>query len=351
MPGWQKRFEPLWKSGKIQLVGIVQEQHADRARLYAQWRGIKWPILVDSLNLYGIKVVPIPMALDEAGCVVLKRIRGTEEFDKFLAAPRATPVKRAEYVCSRGVKRYLDGKLDSAAFDFAMSQDAEDLFRGGVVGQARADAGKLGGATSAVKSWQRALAKRPDQYIWRRRIQQYGPRLAKPYNFFGWVEQARREITARGETPVTLRVEPRGSELIDRASKAEQKHRNPDPDGKLDVDTEEYLKVETVVIPPVARPGAQVRIRFICVLRRATWNDEGEPLSITVNGKVTEADLVGGSGEMRLLECEVEVPADGSKVSAYAAFDICIKKTGVCCYLRQELKIPLKVDANATKIR
>ena len=117
------------------------------------------------------------------------------------------------------------------------------------------------------------------------------------------------------------------------------------------VDTQEYLKVESVVIPPVARPGARVRIRFICVLRGAAWNDEGEPLSITVNGKVTEADLVGGSGEVRLLECEVEVPADGSKISAYAAFDICVKKTGVCCYLRKDLKIPLKVDAKAQQIR
>ena len=47
----------------------------------------------------------------------------------------------------------------------------------------------------------------PNQYIWRRRIQQYGPRLDKPYPFYDWgAASAREEIAARGETPVGLTV-------------------------------------------------------------------------------------------------------------------------------------------------
>lgn len=50
-------------------------------------------------------------------------------------------------------------------------------------------------------------------YIFRRRIQQYGPRLDKPYPFYDWVSEARAAVLARGETPVEPRVEPGGAEL------------------------------------------------------------------------------------------------------------------------------------------
>ena len=53
----------------------------------------------------------------------------------------------------------------------------------------------------AVEAWSRALEIDPNNYIFRRRIQQYGPRLSKPYPFYDWVSRARDEITARGETP------------------------------------------------------------------------------------------------------------------------------------------------------
>ena len=48
----------------------------------------------------------------------------------------------------------------------------------------------------AVEHWGKALDIDPNQYIWRRRIQQYGPRLDKPYSFYDWVGEARREIMA-----------------------------------------------------------------------------------------------------------------------------------------------------------
>jgi len=60
----------------------------------------------------------------------------------------------------------------------------------------------------ALKHWQIALDMNPSQYIWRRRIQQYGPRLDKPYSFYDWITQARKDILKRGETPVELNAEP-----------------------------------------------------------------------------------------------------------------------------------------------
>ena len=66
---------------------------------------------------------------------------------------------------------------------------------------------------AAIDAWCRALELDPNQYIWRRRIEQYGPRLAKPYAFYDWVAQAKAEVSRRGEMPVALTVEPYGSEL------------------------------------------------------------------------------------------------------------------------------------------
>jgi hypothetical protein len=51
------------------MVGIIQEQHPDRARLFMQWKQMDWPILVDSLNLLGVAAVPITLAIDEYGII------------------------------------------------------------------------------------------------------------------------------------------------------------------------------------------------------------------------------------------------------------------------------------------
>jgi hypothetical protein len=51
------------------MVGIIQEQHPDRARLFMQWKKLGWPILVDSYNLLGVRVVPITLAIDEHGVI------------------------------------------------------------------------------------------------------------------------------------------------------------------------------------------------------------------------------------------------------------------------------------------
>ena len=57
------------KEGKLVLLGVTQEQHADRCRLLAQWRGFDWPILHDPINLLELSGVPILVAIDEHGIV------------------------------------------------------------------------------------------------------------------------------------------------------------------------------------------------------------------------------------------------------------------------------------------
>ncbi len=48
-------------------VGIILEQHPERCRLFMQWKQMDWPVMVDSLNLLGMAVVPVTVAIDEHG--------------------------------------------------------------------------------------------------------------------------------------------------------------------------------------------------------------------------------------------------------------------------------------------
>ncbi len=64
MPGWHERTQPFVDEDRLQVVGIVQEQHAERARLFMQWKGLAWPLLVDSLNLMGVEGIPLTYFLD-----------------------------------------------------------------------------------------------------------------------------------------------------------------------------------------------------------------------------------------------------------------------------------------------
>ena len=57
------------------MVGIIQEQHPDRCRLFMQWKQMGWPILVDSLNLLEVTAVPITLAIDEHGVIRQAKLR------------------------------------------------------------------------------------------------------------------------------------------------------------------------------------------------------------------------------------------------------------------------------------
>ena len=129
-------------------------------------------------------------------------------------------------------------------------------FRLGVAHRMRFETDKRreGDFQAAVTAWSQALELDPNQYIWRRRIEQYGPRLAKPYPFYDWVEQARDEITSRGQKPIELAEEPYGSELASPSrgslKATEQVSDEPDPLGRINRDRRHLIEAEVVVVPP-----------------------------------------------------------------------------------------------------
>jgi hypothetical protein len=374
------------------MLGIVQEQHPDRARLFMQWKGMDWPILVDSLNLLGVSAVPLTFAIDEHGIVRLAGLRpdAVAEVETFLATnyppPAALPSRPsapgesgapAEQDAAawrgHGDARFLWGGPTGlgaavASYEKALRLEPGDgpaHFRLGTALRARYDseARLEGDFAAAVAHWQAALEADPNQYIWRRRIQQYGPRLAKPYPFYDWVGEARRAIRARGEEPAPLRVEPGGAELASPSEAFEVQAgpgAGPDPAGRIHRDAGTLIRVEKAVVPPRVAPGGAVRVHLVfrpVTVERGHWNNEVEPLrvwpgpprgwSVGAGSLAAPLPLEAVSDETRRVEFELRVPEDATPgivdVPAYALYYVCEDVNGTCLYRRQDVPVAVEV--------
>ena len=66
MPGWYEQYK---NNDDVVLLGLIQEQHPERCRLFMTWKHMDFPIIVDSLNRIGVYAVPLMWAIDEHGVV------------------------------------------------------------------------------------------------------------------------------------------------------------------------------------------------------------------------------------------------------------------------------------------
>lgn len=395
MPGWHKATKQLQDEGRLLLVGIIQEQHAERCRLFMQWQQMSWPVMVDALNITGVEKVPLTWAIDEYGIVrAVNPDPATieKEFvNRTFPAPTA-PLLRStrppdlghlQAVAAAGGARAwrdygdalflwgADPEAAIVAYRRGLALDPTDAathFRLGVALRRRYDSPQrhAGSFQEAVNEWSRALALNPNQYIWRRRIQQYGPRLDKPYPFYDWVTQARADIRARGEEPVLLPVEPQGSELAvptRTLMSATSTRAHPDPRGLVHRDTGEFITVETVVVPATVAPGGSARVHLLFrpnAQRQAHWNNEAEPLRVWLElseGWMAEARMLEVplalepiSDEPRTVEFELQVPAEVpqgiAQVPATAFYYVCEERDGTCLYRRRDLEITIPVGGD-----
>lgn len=396
MPGWHEATAKWRDAGKLATAGIVLEQHPDRARLFMQWKQLDWPLMVEPFNLLGFTAVPRTFLLDEHGVVrmIHPRLDELETVEReFINQQFEAPGVDAATV---DLRESLDGDdpTDSegwlrramalaqwggtervneavAAAERAVERGADERahFTAGVISRMRYDspAREAGDFTRAAEHWATALDIGPNNYIWRRRLQQYGPRLDKPYPFFDWVPAAREEIVARGETPAELAVEPGGAEFAQPAEEfeaSEAELREPDAEGRIDRDEEHLVTVESTSIPPAAVPGDPLRVHL--VLRPdgdagAHWNNEMGPTQLWVEAPdgwelerpLFEVELPPEetSDEARTFEFELRAPTSASSeatalVKAYALYFVCDDATGVCMYRRQDVELPIPISAD-----
>jgi len=397
VPGWHDATKELQDAGKLQMVGIIQEQHPDRARLFMQWKKMGWPILVDSYNLLDVPVVPITLAIDEYGVIrqinpprgdvdLLERTFLSQTFEppaslagERLAVPdlgSLRPPPQSGNV--EAWKAYGDAlavwggaaRRDDAigAYVAAIRFDADDAmaqFRLAVAYRMRYDSDdrRDGDFSKAIEHWADALEIDPNQYIFRRRIQQYGPRLDKPYSFYDWVNTARAEVEARGEVPSPLVVEPRGAEFAhptESFTPSEAPEAEPDPRGRVLRDESQFITIETIAVPPVIEPGATARFHIVfrpVEENLSHWNNEAEELAFWIDpprGWEVERRYLTlplppevVSQEARVLEVEVRAPErsrSGSvTIPAYALYYVCEDVNGVCMYRRQDVELQVAV--------
>lgn len=386
MPVWHEQTKELQEAGKIQMVGLIEEQHPDRCALFMQWKDMDWPIMADPLNLLGVKVVPIHVLIDEAGIVRYNR-PSQDDLEAFLAAPPPDDMREADapdvnlntitdaldlrshdsvlHVADQTFMWGGDSALDTAVrlYERAVEMQPDhgpSHFRLGVALRRRYESNRAlaNDFENAVNAWRHALDIDPNQYIWRRRIQQYGPRLDKPYSFYDWVREARKDITARGETPHPLPIEPGGAEFADRAREFQQEDDRtpePDPDGRINRDQDGLVSITTIDVPSTQGDRSRrVHLR-LAPTEDAHWNNESDPLevwldapdgwSVDTSHRTAPRGMGAVSAEVRTIEFEVKPPDGASgalRLPGYALYYICEDADGTCLYLRQDFEIEIR---------
>lgn len=393
---WHDLTRKARESGKLILLGVIQEQHAERCRLYAQWKQYDWTMVQDATNRLDNSAVPIFVALDEAGTVVDTGLRPNElqafldrPAVKYLANAQVNPEKQINALAKQTAsstdpkawqelaeQRLLwqgDSGLRQAIADFRAGIDAanespisaELHFGLGVALRKRFDSSlrKPDDFQNAVHAWDQALALNPNHYIYRRRIQQYGPRLMKPYPFYDWVELATAEIRKRGEEPIKLSVPPSGAEIA-LPSRAKLTVSNtasePDPRDAIDRDRGILIANHSVVVPGKIKAGANLRVHLEWQPNKlAHWNNEAEPVAVWLDLPVDWAadnqlwtlpqPNEIESREARRLEFELQSPQDAKSITlqGYAVYYVCEEVGGQCLYRRQDFSISVEVESSS----
>ncbi len=368
VPGWHEATEDLQRQGKLRMIGIVQEQHPERARLFMQWKQMGWPLMVDALNLLEVPYVPITIAIDEHGIVRSTRPDPRTFEEDFLlqefhapdasrgadahAVGRVCAFPRAHHHVTPESELMAGVEVDAAVADLEARaarrpDDAYAAFCAGVARRMRYDSPlhRPEDFQAAIDHWTRALELDPNQYVWRRRIQQYGPRMDKPYPFYTWIEQARRELRERGETPVELRVGLTPAELAEPRGPVSAPARPGDPEARVARDEAGLVGIESAVAFDTSGESRTASVHVALrpdAARDAHWNHEAGPTVEVWLGdqvRVVEARTdVAVSEEVKTLSFERELDA-GERLVGYALYYVCEGADGRCLFLRQEFEV------------
>ncbi|MEM9412806.1 MAG: hypothetical protein AAGA30_16965 [Planctomycetota bacterium] len=366
IPVWNQKIKPWIEKGDVQVLGIVQEQHAERARLYKQWKQYDFPIVQDVATNLDLTAVPIILFIDEFGVIQNAR-PSPNQLERFATTQYDAPIKQHHReVQSNDLLGLSIELLHQQKFDEAIEQlntivksdsdNAKAQFVLGVSYRLRFDSEnrQTNDFANASKYWSNALSLYPNQYIWRRRIQQYGPRLAKPYPFYDWVDRAIEEIKKRGEIPIVLKIPLSNSEQLSPNKNSQTNTsptENPDPDSKIFEDKQNRINIQTAWVPYSYSVGDLISLHLSFVLQDNTkWNNEAGPCQIWIDNNREEGgdgrliDLPTSkqtsSNEIRTVDFEYKTLNQPEVITGYLLFHCC-DQDGVCYYLRKDFEIDL----------
>ena len=177
------------------------------------------------------------------------------------------------------------------------------------------------------------------------------------------MESANQEIRARGEEPVALSVQPSGAEIAQpsRSSLTEgEANKEPDPDGKIERDSAQWITARATVVPGSIQPGESVRVHVQWEPKKlAHWNNEAEPSQVwldlpdgwSAEKRLFELPLPAEpeSSEVRKLEFELKTPSDAkdTTISIYSLYYVCEDRGGTCMFRRHDLAITIRITDSA----
>ncbi|HKQ47998.1 MAG TPA: tetratricopeptide repeat protein [Phycisphaerae bacterium] len=308
---WFERTRTHVAAKKVVVLGVDHEQHADRGRLFAQWRGLTGPILHDPLDLSLVTELPMVVAIDEEGVVraiqpsldkIEKTFINKKSKKKNIPKPeeaelpdprvtRRTAEEAREPSASRAhadalVLSGLPPQIDEAikvyreviAID---PKEAWSLFRLGVAYRIRYEREERqpDDFQAAVDAWSQAVRFAPTNAIFRQRLQQYGPAIEDSRPSYEWILAARQDLARRGQQPIALENEPLAMELSAgpvRGSKnaAPTKGKHPsDHGGQMMIET-------TVVRAADAKHANKAEVHVTLRPSGVQWEDGKAPLRI-----------------------------------------------------------------------
>lgn len=385
MPVWHEQLKDVIASGDLQVVGIIQEQHAERCRLFVQWHQIDWPILHDPLNIVDVLTVPIFVALDADG--IVRSTKPTPDWVRKTlltqhakstvpaeAASKPDPSKLRTTANSPAERRALgdaeilwnqpsDWSRAIAAYTAQGNEERESgtRFRLGVAYRGRWDSDRRqpGDFSDAVASWELALRQNPNHYIYRRRIQQYGLRLDKPYPFYDWIEIAQATIRDRGDMPIEITVPLSGAELASpsKVFTVAANGENPDPESHITEDRHRLIAITATTVPGIVMAGQPFRLHLSFAPNATThWNNETPPAVVWLDvpdgwsAETQRVELVQSeqpeSNERRAIDLEIKPPESASgdqTINGYVLYYICEDRAGQCLYLRQTFEVAVPI--------
>lgn len=354
MPGWHERAQKFVESGDLQVYGIAPEQYGQRMALFLQWQGLEFPVLMDPLNVLGVKAVPITLLVDESG-MIRERNPSERELLEFLESSSLAPAKKAitpklNEATKLAMEALASGKpaaVKAALMALEKKESASLKFQAGVLARWLHDHRQSNDSFQrAIDHWRNALALVPEQYIWRRRIQQYGPRLDKPYPFYSWITTAREDLQKRKIEPLPLAFEPTSSEMATPRHKNEQvdkAKRHPDPENKLPARSS-LLSISCTTIPHTNDPD-RVLLHFnLKPAQGAHWSSDAQDLALwlkSANGDwIFLSDTASAlnaksdtSDEARTLEVDFS-PSEWGGGEFVFYYSICDSKDAVCRFAK-----------------
>ena len=308
---WFEKTRSHVAAKKLVVLGVDHEQHSDRGRLFAQWRGLIGPILHDPLDLSLVTELPMVVAIDEEGVVAAiqppidkiektfinkkskkKNIPKSEEAE--LPDPRVTrrtaeearepsaSRAHADALILSGLPPQIDEAIkvyrDVLAID---PKDAWSLFRLGVAYRIRYEweERQPGDFQAAVDAWAQAVRFAPSNAIFRQRLQQYGPPIEDRGPSYEWIPAARQDIARRGQDPIKLEIEPLAMEMS--AGPAQGSKNTAPTKGKHPSDKSGHVIIESTVVRAADRKHVdKAEVHLTLRPNGVQWEDGEAPIRI-----------------------------------------------------------------------